>query len=59
MLRLTAEGLTEADIAALLFISTHSVKQHRGDMRRNLGARTLPHAVAIGYQRRILQVPDA
>jgi DNA-binding CsgD family transcriptional regulator len=56
VLRLTAEGLTNAEISARLFITVRTVKHHSASVRKKLGARTLAHAVTLGYKLRLLSV---
>jgi DNA-binding CsgD family transcriptional regulator len=50
-LRLVADGLTDGQIAAALFMSEAAIKSRGGSIRAKLGAATRAHAVAIGYQR--------
>ena len=55
MLRLLADGLTCAEIAAEMSYSTHTVKGMRAVLLRKLGARNAPHAVKIGFERGLLE----
>lgn len=55
VLRLIAEGLTDAEIGVRLFIATETVKSRTGALYALMGARNRAHAVAIGYQRGILK----
>lgn len=54
VLRLIAEGLDNNEIAAKLFIAPDTVKTHVGRLFDRLGASNRAHAVARGYERRIL-----
>lgn len=59
ILRLTADGLTCAEIGKKLFIGEQTVRTHRQAIRARMGAATLPHAIALAYQRGILgTLPD-
>jgi DNA-binding CsgD family transcriptional regulator len=49
-----AEGFTLRQVAALHRVSHQTVRTQAGTMRRRLGARTTPHAVAIAMQRGLL-----
>lgn len=53
-LRLIADGLTDDQIAAGLFMSIGAVKSRGLRIRSKLDAATRAHAVAIAYQRGIL-----
>lgn len=58
-LHLIADGLTDEQIAAKLFLSLAAAKTRGGRIRDKLGATTRAHAVALGYQRGYLVVnPD-
>lgn len=54
VLRHMADGLSNAEIGRLLFISEDTVKTHARRLFKKLGARDRAHAVGIGYRRRIL-----
>lgn len=57
---LIADGLTDDQIAAALFMSLAAIKNRGISIRTKLGAKTRAHAVAVGYQRGILLAdPDA
>lgn len=47
VLRLLAEGLRDAEIAAELGVNVETVKTHLKKARRALGARNRAHAVAL------------
>jgi DNA-binding CsgD family transcriptional regulator len=54
VLQLTAEGLTNAEIGQRLFISEETVKTHQRKLLAKLLARSRAHAVALGFQRRLI-----
>jgi DNA-binding NarL/FixJ family response regulator len=54
-LHLVAAGHSNADIAALLFLSLDGVKWRVATIRNRLHAEDRAHAVAIGHQRGILR----
>lgn len=56
VLRLIAEGNTNADIGRRLFISEDTVKCRVSALYALLGARGRAHAVALGYQCGLLKV---
>lgn len=56
VLALTARGLTTGEIAAELGISQQTAKNHRHSMQSKLGASCTAHAVAIGFERGLLNV---
>lgn len=53
-LRLLAAGYRPPEIARRLYIADRTLKTDLKHLREALGARTTPHAVAIGYQRGLL-----
>ena len=55
VLALLADGLNGPEIANRLGISPETVKSHAGNLKLRLGARTLAHAVSIGYRRGLLR----
>jgi two-component system nitrate/nitrite response regulator NarL len=54
VLRLLAEGRTNAQIGARLGITSNTVKSRLTALYRALGARDRAHAVALGYRRGLL-----
>lgn len=54
-LRLAAAGLTGRETAARLYLSPQTVKFHRSNILRKLGARTTTHAVALAIHRGFLR----
>jgi DNA-binding CsgD family transcriptional regulator len=52
VIRGAANGETIADTAARRVVSPHTVKSQRRDAMRELGAKTMPHAVAIVVKER-------
>jgi DNA-binding NarL/FixJ family response regulator len=54
VLQLWADGLKMPDIEKDLFITNNTLKFHSRLIRRNLQARTIQHAVAIGFREGIL-----
>ncbi len=56
VLRLAADGLTDAQIAAVLGIATLTVGGHMTTIYARLGAHNRAHAVALGFRRRLLLV---
>lgn len=49
VLRAAAEGLSAEETAARLVKSKHTIVTQRRSLQAKLGARNLPHAVAIGF----------
>jgi DNA-binding CsgD family transcriptional regulator len=54
VLLLVAGGHVSSSICSTLHITENTYKTHLKKLRRRLDARTLAHAVALGYQRGIL-----
>lgn len=54
ILELSAAGLTQVEIAAELGMSMKTVGDWSWKLRQALAAKTMPHAVAIAYQRGLL-----
>ena len=52
-------GLTTVETARAMFVSEHTVKFHRTRVFETLGARTMAHAVAIAYERGLLEAAQA
>jgi DNA-binding CsgD family transcriptional regulator len=55
ILELIADGLTNPEIGAMLFISTETVKTHAGRAYAKLGANGRVNAVALACRRGILR----
>lgn len=51
---LLARGLTKPEVADMLGISLHTVKEHTRDARLALGARNTAQAVAICLRERLI-----
>jgi DNA-binding CsgD family transcriptional regulator len=54
VLELTAEGLTNAEIGEVLFLSEETIKSHLGNLLAKLQARSKAHAVALGFRLRLI-----
>jgi DNA-binding CsgD family transcriptional regulator len=59
VLALLARGLSAAESARVLGVSTSTIEHERTELRRALGARTPPHLVAIAYETGILPLEAA
>ena len=55
VLELTAEGCDRADLAERLYISKHTAIYHQKLIRQKLCARSMAHAVAVGFRTGVLQ----
>ena len=58
MLRLTAEGYSNAEIAGILTIAESTVKTHVKRILAKIDARDRAQAVVIAYQSRLMDRPD-
>lgn len=54
VLRAAADGLSAKETAQKLVKSQHTVIAQRRTIRAKLGARNLPHAIALAFRRRVL-----
>jgi DNA-binding CsgD family transcriptional regulator len=54
VLHAAAEGLSAGETAAMLVKSKHTIVTQRRALQAKLGARNLPHAVALAHQRRLI-----
>jgi DNA-binding CsgD family transcriptional regulator len=57
VLRGVAEGLSAKETAQRLVKSEHTVIAQRRAIQAKLGARNLPHAVALAFARHLLPLP--
>ncbi|SRR6266849_5164967 len=57
--RMAAEGRTNHEIAAQLFISTRTVETHRANVMRKLGLRTHTDLVLFAVRRGLLKVDES
>ncbi|MGZ4779175.1 MAG: response regulator [Thermoanaerobaculia bacterium] len=57
--RLAAEGQTNHDIAAQLFISSRTVETHRANVMKKLGLRTHTELVLFAVRRGLLKVDES
>lgn len=55
VLQLIADGLTNAEIGARLFLGEETVKKHVARILAKLQARSRAHAVAVGFRRDLLR----
>ncbi|SNY28912.1 regulatory protein, luxR family [Paractinoplanes atraurantiacus] len=53
-----ADGLSNADIGRMLYVSEDTIKTHARRLFRKLDARDRAHAVAIGFRRGLLRPED-
>jgi LuxR family quorum sensing-dependent transcriptional regulator len=58
VLNFIADGLTQDQIGSKMNKTRRSVEHHCNMAREKLGARTIAHAVAIGFRRGILIKED-
>ncbi len=58
VLEAAAAGLSAKETAARLVKSPHTVIAHRRSIQAKLGARNLPHAVALAFDQRVLYQSD-
>jgi DNA-binding CsgD family transcriptional regulator len=54
VLELTAEGLTNAEIGKVLFLSEETIKSHLRNVLAKLQARSRAHAVAVGFRLQLI-----
>jgi ATP/maltotriose-dependent transcriptional regulator MalT len=54
VLHLLAEGLSNAQIAERLIVSTATVKYHIGSLFSKLGVATRAEAIALAYRRKLV-----
>jgi DNA-binding CsgD family transcriptional regulator len=54
VLRAAADGLSAKETAERLTKSEHTVIAQRRSVEAKLGARNLPHAIALAFRRRVL-----
>ena len=54
VLRAAAEGLSAQETADRLVKSHHTIATQRRALQAKLGARNLPHAIALGFRRKML-----
>jgi DNA-binding CsgD family transcriptional regulator len=58
VLQAAAAGLSAKETATRLVKSQHTIIAHRRSIQAKLGARNLPHAVALAFERRMLDHAD-
>jgi DNA-binding NarL/FixJ family response regulator len=58
IVRLAAEGRTNAEMASLVRLSERTVKQALEQAARKLGARNRKHLIALAVQRKLVRVDD-
>jgi DNA-binding NarL/FixJ family response regulator len=58
VLELVAEGLSNKEIAIRLFVSEDTIKTHIRNLLVKLRARNRAHAVAIGLDRGLIELPS-
>lgn len=54
LLELAADGHTRVEIGRRVYLSPETVKSHMLMIRLKLGARNIPHAVALGFRQGLL-----
>jgi DNA-binding CsgD family transcriptional regulator len=54
VLRAAAEGLSAQETAERLVKSHHTIVTQRRTIQAKLGARNFPHAIALGFRRKLL-----
>ena len=54
VLRAAAEGLSAQETAERLVKSHHTITTQRRSIEAKLGAKNLPHAVALGFKKKML-----
>jgi len=58
VLHAAAEGLSAKETAEKLVKSQHTVIAQRRAIQAKLGARNLPHAIALAFRRHVLHPPE-
>jgi len=58
VLHAAAEGLSAKETGEKLIKSEHTVIAQRRAIQTKLGARNLPHAIALAFRRRVLHLPS-
>lgn len=53
-----AEGMTNAEIGAKLWVSEEAIKSHVRNLLRRQRARNRTHLVTVAYQRGLLSMPS-
>ena len=55
MLQAAADGERAKQTAARLYLSLETVKWHRQEITKTLGARSIDHAVAVAYRQGLIR----
>lgn len=53
-----SRGLTNVEIGRELWLSANTIKTHARSLFQKLGAKDRSHAVAIGYEKGLLDAPE-
>ena len=59
VLHAAAEGLSAKETGEVLVKSEHTVIAQRRAIQAKLGAKNLPHAIALAFRTRVLDPPEA